>query len=167
MNTSEVIRLYAFNRWANLRFFASAEALNPEQYAAQLVSSFPSIRDTMAHIVAVEWVWLQRWQGVNPTGAPEWARQPALTDLRAQLDTVEGAIDRFLAAMPAGGSSRTVTYRRLSGDEQSNVLGDLLLHVVNHGTYHRGQLTTLFRQVGAAPPATDFTVFAAGALPGR
>lgn len=160
MDLSEITRLYAFNRWANLRFFEAAASLTEQQYAAELVSSFPSIRDTMAHIVAVEWLWLQRWQGASPSALPDWARTPALADLKAQLDLIEPAIDRFIAALAPADLARVVAYRRFNGEARSNTLGDLLLHLVNHGTYHRGQLTTLLRQVGATPPSTDFVYFA-------
>ncbi len=167
MNVSDAVRLYQFNRWANRRFFDAAAALAPARYEAEVVSSFPSIRDTMAHLVAVEWLWLERWQGRAPTAAPEWAGRPALADLRARLDEVENAIDRFLAGLADADLARVLTYRRFNGEVQSNVLSDLLLHVVNHGTYHRGQLATLLRQAGATPPATDFSLFAASARDSR
>ncbi len=159
MNLSDINRLYAFNRWANARFFDAAAALTPEQYGAELLSSFPSIRDTLAHIVAAEWIWLERWQGNSPTEIPPWAKQPALTELKAQAEAVEGAIGRFLASTSEDDLRRIVSAKRLNGEVVSNALGDLLVHVVNHGTYHRGQLTTLIRQVGATPPSTDLTVY--------
>jgi uncharacterized damage-inducible protein DinB len=56
---------------------------------------------------------------------------------------------------------RTVAFRFLSGNAGEATLVSLLLHVVNHSTYHRGQLATLFRQVGVAPPQSDLLLFPA------
>jgi uncharacterized damage-inducible protein DinB len=159
MNIEEIRRLYAYDRWANGRFVAAAGALGEEKYATYIASSFPSVRDTLAHIVAVEWIWLQRWQGTSPAAPPPWADKPALAELRTRSEEVGAAIERFLSGLSAADLEREVPYHRLTGQALSNTLGDLLFHAVNHASYHRGQLTTLFRQLGSLPPSTDFVLF--------
>src|SRR5581483_10676648 len=66
MNINDVRTLYAYNRWANLRMFGALELLTPEQFSATMQSSFPSIRESVFHIFAAEWIWLKRWKGASP-----------------------------------------------------------------------------------------------------
>jgi uncharacterized damage-inducible protein DinB len=160
MDREHVVRLYAFDRWANARFFDVAATLTEAQLVAPLVSSYPTILATYAHLVGSEWIWLERWLGRNPTAAARWVARPVLADLRGRLGEIERDRDRWLAGLTTADLGRRVRYRRLNGEEHEGALGDQLVHVVNHSTYHRGQLTTLLRQVGATPPTTDFAVFA-------
>jgi uncharacterized damage-inducible protein DinB len=82
-----------------------------------------------------------------------------LEDLRARLARVEAERAAFLSGLTDEDLERPLAYRTLDGTAHTTRLLDLLLHVVNHSTYHRGQLTTLLRQAGGAPPATDYVVY--------
>ena len=66
MNTSDIQTLYAYNRWANERMFSALEKRDQAQFTATVASSFPSIRETVFHILGAEWIWLQRWKGLSP-----------------------------------------------------------------------------------------------------
>ena len=66
MNTADVHALYAYNRWANRRMFSVLEKLSDEQFRNAMQSSFPSMRESVLHIVAAEWLWLKRWKGASP-----------------------------------------------------------------------------------------------------
>ncbi len=160
MNVEDVARLYAYNQWANARFVAAAAALTEAQFTAQVTSSCPSVRDTLAHVVWVELAWLRRWRGESAGAPPAWLDSPTLPTLRGRLEEIESERARFLAQLSTDQLERTVHYRLLSGAARSSRLADLLVHVVNHSTYHRGQLTTILRQVGASPPKSDFEFFA-------
>lgn len=159
MTLDHIRTLYAYDHWANARMLAAMRELPPDQLTRPLVSSFPSILATFAHLVGAEWVWLQRWRGISPANFPVWVTSPQLEDLAVTLAQVEAGREQFLADLTDADLDSTLDYHLLSGKAQSNRLADLLLHVVNHSTYHRGQLTTLLRQVGAPPPATDYVVF--------
>jgi uncharacterized damage-inducible protein DinB len=159
MTAEEVRSLYAYDEWANARLAGVIAGLSAEQLTAEIPSSFPSILGTFAHIVAAEWVWLRRWLGENPTAFPDWLAAPALGALRGKLAEVEAERAAFLGSLSDGDLDRPLDYKTLAGDPFRNRLGDLLVHVVNHSSYHRGQLATMLRQVGATPVATDFVVF--------
>jgi uncharacterized damage-inducible protein DinB len=139
--------------------FAAAEALPAEQLGASAASSFPSIGATLAHIVGAEWVWLRRWLGESPTNVPAWVPNPNLADLKAQLAAVEAEREAFLAGLSDSELERVVPYRTLAGQPCSDPLGNLIRHVVNHSTYHRGQVATQLRQLGLKPPTTDLIVY--------
>lgn len=159
MTIDEVKSLMAFDEWANDRIFQSLSALSEEQTSRQIVSSFSSIRDTLAHIVAVEWVWLRRWLGESPTSSPDWMTTAPVTGLHTHLREVETARAAFIATLNNADLDRPVRYKNLKGEAYVYPLRDLFFHLVSHSTYHRGQLVTMIRQVGAMPPALDYVLF--------
>lgn len=159
MRIAEVQSLYAYNEWANARIFSAAAALDPEVLATPRGSSFSSIRDTLAHIATSEWIWLRRWRGENPTAPPDWGSLPDAPELTAKLREVESDRTAFLNALTDADLSTPLAYRNLKGEDFREPLEDQLAHVVNHSTYHRGQIATLFRQAGATAPSTDLIVF--------
>jgi uncharacterized damage-inducible protein DinB len=159
MTLDDLRSLYTYNAWANARFFEAIEGLDETRRTAPLESSFPSVIATLGHIVGAEWIWLSRWQGTSPSGFPDWLQAPTLEDLRSRLSRVESDRATYLAGLAEADLQRPVAYRTLDGTAHSTRLLDLLLHLVNHSTYHRGQVTTLLRQAGGAPPATDYVVY--------
>lgn len=159
MRVPEVLSLYAYNEWANARIFSAAAELDPELFTAPRGSSFSSIRDTIAHIAASEWVWLRRWRGVSPSAQPEWSSLQDAAALAERLREVEAERAAFLRGLTDEELGRPLPYRNLKGDAFSEPLVDQLQHVVNHSSYHRGQVATLSRLAGSAAPATDLIVF--------
>lgn len=159
MNVAEIRSLYAYNEWANARLFLAAAQLDQAVFAEPRGNSFSSIRDTLAHIATSEWVWLRRWRGESPAAVPEWGSLERATALMQKLSEIEGDRAEFLRGLADDDLARPLSYRNLKGEEYSQPLVDQLLHVVNHSTYHRGQIATLSRQGGFPAPATDLIVF--------
>lgn len=159
MTIPEMKDLFAYDAWANALVFDAASALTDEQWHHPIASSFPSIAATMAHTVGAEWVWLRRWMGESPTSVPVWVAAPVLADIRAVLSDVERERAAFLDGLTDDDLGRTVTYSSLSGQPFAEPLGGLMRHVVNHSTYHRGQVATQLRQLGLKPPGTDLIVY--------
>jgi uncharacterized damage-inducible protein DinB len=157
MKVADVTELFAYDAWANARVFEVAEALTPERLQARLASSFPSVRDTLGHLVGAAWIWLRRWRGESPA-APAWTRAE-LPEIRRQLAIVETDRAAFLAGLTDADFDRPFDYRNLKGEPQHDRLGGTLLHVVNHGTYHRGQVATQLRQLACTPPNTDLIAY--------
>lgn len=159
MNVDEVRRLFSYTEWANVRILECVRGLDGEQFTRRIESSFPTIRDTLAHIVMAEWVWLRRWAGESPAGPPQWAHEPSLETMETNLLAVGRERAALLSTLAEEDLKRELSYRTMNGDSCTTPLGDLMVHVTNHSTYHRGQLTTMLRQAGASPPATDLIVF--------
>src|SRR4029077_12589430 len=88
MTIDDIRSLYAYNAWANQRIFESIGQLTPPQLAQPLGGSFSSIRDTVAHIVFAEWLWLRRWKGESPSAQPDWVKGD-ITSLREKLMAIE------------------------------------------------------------------------------
>jgi uncharacterized damage-inducible protein DinB len=155
----EIRDLYAYDRWANRRILDAVAALDAEAYGRELVSSFPSIRATLVHALAAQWVWLRRWKGSSPTGMPEGLDDMDFDALGAAWSAVEAEQGHFVAALSEEDLDRVLDYRDTRGRAFAEPMWRLLRHVVNHATYHRGQVVTLLRQVGSVPPATDMVVY--------
>ncbi len=159
MTPEDFRTLYEYNAWANRRILDACAALPSEQFTRPLGSSFPSIRDTLAHITAGEWIWTQRWRGESPAAPPEWVKTADAKDLGERLSALDGELLEFASRLSSDDLARPIAYRNLSGESSSQPIWQPLQHLANHSTYHRGQIVTMLRQVGAKAPHTDLIVF--------
>jgi uncharacterized damage-inducible protein DinB len=159
MTPEEMRTLYDYNTWANRRELDAAAALTGEQFTKQLGSSFSSVRDTLAHILGAEWVWLERFQGRSPSLLPDGAQYADVASLRTAWTELEERLLKFVGGLKQEDLNRVMEYKTLKFGTYSNPLWQSMQHVVNHGTYHRGQVTTMLRQLGAQPILTDLMHF--------
>jgi uncharacterized damage-inducible protein DinB len=159
MTPEQMRALYEYNAWANRREMDAATALTKEQFTKQLGSSFSSVRDTLAHIFGAEWIWLERFEGRSPGALPDVTRFPDVESLREAWLEQEARLLTFVRALRQEDLDRVIEYKTLKFGTYSNPLWQSMQHVVNHGTYHRGQITTMLRQLGAAPILTDLMHF--------
>ena len=158
----ETIRLlYDYTKWADARMFDAVAKLTPEQWTKDLGSSLKSTRDTVVHIVSAQWIWLSRWTGESPKAMFAAADYPTPASIREKWEPLAGQLASFVAEQTEESLVKPVNYKNLKGDPMSYPLGHLMLHAVNHSTYHRGQVTTLIRQLGAQPVSTDLVVYCA------
>lgn len=148
----------SYDQWANARMFDALARCSDADLTRPLGGSFASVRDTVAHVVVVEWVWFQRWQGESPTSPPAWATGDC-TVLRIALTEVEQARAAWLKERDDAALACDIDYRNVKGEAFRASLADLITHVVNHSTYHRGQVATLLRQLGGTLVATDFILY--------
>jgi len=164
--TNDYLRLLLdFHYWARDRVLTATEALAADDYVRPMGNSFPSIRDTLNHIYLAEWIWYTRWNGVSPTAFPT-GELPDLATLRSRWSDMEGKVRAFIDAAGETGLNRVIEYRLMSGKPGASPLWQMVVHVVNHATYHRGQVTTLLRQLGAVPaPSTDLITYFREVMP--
>jgi uncharacterized damage-inducible protein DinB len=159
MTPAEIHELFLYNQWANRRSLGACEALTPEQFTRDLGSSFPSVRDTLAHIAGGEWIWLERFYGRSHMALPPGSDLPDFAAVRARLEELDSALLQFTSGLDAAGLERVIEFKTFAGKTFSTPLQPLLQHLANHGTYHRGQVTTLLRQLGAKGVSTDLAAF--------
>ena len=158
MPTLDVLRqLYDYNYWARDQQLASCSTLTPEQFLRPMGSSFSSVRDTLAHLLAVEWVWLERFLGRSPRSVPVWVEEARTLDLvRDRWKDVERDLRAYVAALNDDMLGQPLSYVNIKGQPWTYRLEQALFHLVNHQTYHRGQVTTLLRQLDAKAVPLDF-----------
>ena len=151
MNLQDLQTMIDYHYWARDRLFEAVAPLTPEQYARDLGSSFKSIRDTITHVYAAEWAWYQRWQGESPTALLSSERFADLAALQQAWTEHEQKVRAYVAGLGDAGVNQMVEYKLLSGHSGGSPVWQMVQHVVNHASYHRGQITTMLRQLGVAP----------------
>jgi len=159
MTPEDMRQLYYYNPCANRLSIVSASSLTAEKFVQPMGSSFGSVRDTLAHILGAEWIWLERFQGRSPSSLPDPAQFQDMASLRERWDELEARLLTFVRGLAQSDLDRVFEYKTLKFGVYRNPLWESMQHLVNHGTYHRGQVTTLLRQLGAQPIATDLMHF--------
>lgn len=160
MTAHEAVELFAYNDWANDRLLSCAAGLPAEAWSQDMGGAFPTLLGLVAHVVGAERIWLMRWMKETPKGRPAWMADPTPPVLRAALDEVERERARFLRTLTADDLASPISYTLMDGSGATLPLETLVKHTANHSTYHRGQIASMLRRLGAAPPATDLLVFA-------
>ncbi len=159
MTLEEVHLLSDYNSWANHRMLDACAALSEEQFVREAGGSFGSVRGTLAHVMGCEWLYLERWRGRSPNSLWPAEQFRNLTSLRVRWAEVERELGGFFAALEPGELDRQFDYHTTSGAPSSSPFWQMFQHFINHGSYHRGQVTTLLRQLGAKPRGTDLIAF--------
>ncbi len=159
MELRDLETLLDYHYWARDRVLDAVEALTPEQFTRDMGSSFKSVRDTLAHTYAAEWAWHSRWLGTSPTALLPADDFPDVPTIRSRWNEQETKVRAFLAAAGEAGIGRVIEYKLLSGQPGATAFWQMLQHMVNHASYHRGQVTTMLRQLGA-PPAKSMDMIA-------
>jgi uncharacterized damage-inducible protein DinB len=155
MNPAEMLTLYEYNAWANRRALQAASALPKEQFVKPLGSSFSSVKDTLAHIYGAEWIWLERFEGRSPSSFPDMTEFDEIEKLKTRWLEFEPRLLNFARGLTQDALDRVMEYKTMKFGVYRNPLWQSMQHVVNHGTYHRGQVTTMLRQLGGQPILTD------------
>lgn len=159
MTPEEVRLLFDYNSWANQRSLEAASQLSEEQFIKPLGSSFPSVRDTLVHICGTEWVWLERCHGRSPATIPDVSQVKTIAALREHWKPQAERLHIFIRGLTQNDLDRVMEYRTINFGVYKNPLWQSLQHLANHGTYHRGQVSTLLRQLGTKAILTDLIHF--------
>ncbi len=159
MTPEDVRLLFDYNAWANQRSLGAAAQLSDEQFSKPLGSSFPSVRDTLVHICSGEWVWLERCNGRTPSAFPDLSSIQTISGVREHWTPQAKHLLEFIQGLTQDDLDRVMEYKTFNFGVYKNPMWQSLQHLANHGTYHRGQVTTMLRQLGAKPILTDLMHF--------
>ena len=159
MDVATIRELFEYNRWANACVLEAASKLTAEQFTRDLANSFRSVRDALTHMMSVEWIWLRRWKGASPKSFHDPSDFPNVEALLTKWAEIETEQMDFVNNVTDESLGKMITYVNTKGETWTYTLWQMLQHLVNHSTYHRGQITTMLRQLGAEPATTDFLVY--------
>ena len=151
--------LYRYNTWANSRVFDAVSGLDQEAFTRDLGSSYPSVRDTLVHLVSAEWIWLERWKGISPSTMIDEGEFADIVELRDRWTVIEDHRESWFKALRPEALAANLKYRNVAGNEYEQPLWQLVQHVANHSTYHRGQIVLMLRQLGAKTVSTDLVLW--------
>ncbi|MFT3664943.1 DinB family protein [Piscinibacter sp.] len=158
--TRHVRMLTRYNAWANQRLFALLGTLPDEVLTAPRPTGFGTIVNTLSHAHVVDLIWRAHLQG-QPHGftSRNTATGPPLHELRrAQADVDQWFVD-YADTLSDAAHDEIVHFRFVDGGAGAMSRADMLLHTVNHKTYHRGYVADLLYQAGLKPPVMDLPVF--------
>ena len=146
--TYSIHKHLTFNTWANTQTANVLKEVNDEIYFRENKSSFPSISKTILHMHGAQVVWLKRLQGESLSGFPvaEFEKDKFATLDRFIQSSRE--LEEFVASRDEDFLNSEYAYKNLKGDPFTDPVMDTLFHVVNHSTYHRGQVITMLREAG-------------------
>jgi uncharacterized damage-inducible protein DinB len=167
-NSSHLLHFAAYNQWMNRKLYDAAASLPADRLHEARGAFFGSVFGTLNHIAVGDLIWFRR----IATGLPGFASLQCLDDLPrpASLDhrlyptlpelddlrvTLDAAIIAFCAEVRPEQLAGPLSWTSMKGAASTKRLDDVLLHVFNHQTHHRGQATTLFSQTGVDVGPTD------------
>jgi uncharacterized damage-inducible protein DinB len=155
-----VHRLYAFHHWATDLVLDALAAASAAQLDREWGGSFGTGRALLRHVVGVERLWCDRWGGHSAKALPDYPATYAGREFRSEWEKIKKDQQRFIQALTPKQLAGDLTYVNIKGETWTYPFADIMLHCANHGTYHRGQLTHLLRDLGLPAPSTDFLIFA-------
>ena len=157
---SHFVTFAHYNRWANRRLYAVAAELTDAQYREDRGAFFGSLRGTLNHLLVGDRVWFNRFtgEGVNPPSL-DAILHDRFDELRTAREAEDERILAFVNYLDESRLHRPFAYRSMDGSPVELPLGQLLAHVFNHQTHHRGQAHTLLTQFGLTVPALDLVYF--------
>jgi uncharacterized damage-inducible protein DinB len=143
-----------YTAWASLLLLDAAAALTPEELTRDFQTADRSIVGTLAHIFAGDRIWLARVSGAPAPGfIDDEDRSPAT--LQTGWPPVLEGWKRWATTLTDAEAQAQFAYTDTKGRPWRQPLWQVVQHVVNHGTHHRGQVSGFLRSLGHAPPATD------------
>ncbi len=139
-------RYLEYNLWANTRLVDNIKAVPAEEISALPLAPFGSIYDALRHIVGAENIWLERVRGQSPSDFMGITEGKTLNELLDMLAARSNEWVQYFETNPSS-LTGTFTYATTKGDQFTQSTQDVVMHVVNHSTYHRGQIMSALRSV--------------------
>ena len=155
----QLVTSVRYDRWANLELLRTVSQVDPPAFRRPVGGSFPSVHRTLVHLLWAESLWLERWREGSFAASLEPEAFPTPDSLREGLERVHARQLHFLAGLPPSAADRVLSYVNFQGETWSYPLRAMVQHLVVHSAFHRGQVASQLRLLGAVPPHTDYLVF--------
>jgi uncharacterized damage-inducible protein DinB len=157
--SADTLRVHLdYHNWASRRLLDTVAQLTPEEQARDFKTSDSNVINTLAHVFGADRLWLARIHGEFPTTL----LGPGDRELDAFTKKWPGVLEgwkQYVAPMTDQEVQAKISYRDMAGNPYQQPLWQILLHVVNHGTHHRGQVSGFLRAMGHQPPPLDLIAF--------
>lgn len=155
------LKIYDYHAWANGRLFSRLKELSDEVYYQEIQSVFPSISSVISHMYIVDQLWFHIISGMD---------MPEALDMKKESGEGKGIDEMDMLFYDLSQRYKTFLNQQENMDElrflnipwegkRETSLSEMVMHIVTHGTYHRGNVTAMLRQMGYASVTTDLTVY--------
>jgi uncharacterized damage-inducible protein DinB len=159
MKKEEILTLYRYNSWANARILNAAAQLTPGQFITPTSFSPGGLRGTLVHTLFAEWLWRNRWEGHSSTTWLTAEDFPTFDSLRSRWQMEGTALLTFAENVTTERLAQKIHYQTTSGQPKVDLLWQLMLHLVNHGTQHRSEAAAILTGFGRSPGDIDLIVY--------
>lgn len=164
-----VKKMAEYNQWMNQKLFDLCQGLPAETLNENRGAFFGSISGTLNHLLVADTIWLKRFaeNGISGLAAMEKTPRPDALDailfadfseLKQRREEIDQLVVEFANQIRDEDLQKTIHYKNFKGIAASKTFFSLLMHLFNHQTHHRGQITTLLSQLGIDPGVTDLVV---------
>ena len=147
-----------YSAWATSRLLDAVHQLSPEEMTRDFATADRDVLGTLAHIFAADRVWLTRVRGAPSTGFLT-AAERNLDFLRREWPVLHDRWRGWGRELTDETATSVLAYRDLKGNAWQNPTWQIVLHVVNHATHHRGQAAGFLRAMGHTPPKLDLIAY--------
>ena len=148
-----------YSAWASSRLVDAASALNPQELMRDFGTADRNVLGTLVHVYAADRVWLGRIEGNPPARFLVPEEDMHLAVLRSDWPALLERWKQWGALLTEDSIHRDISYTSTMGDAFVTPIWQIVLHVVNHGTHHRGQVSGFLRAMGHIPPSLELTAF--------
>lgn len=157
----ELLQQYCtYNLWADKIIVQSLSALSEEQLNREIISSFPSVMKTLLHMMDAESIWWQRLKLYEQIERPSTKKELDFNEVTEQLIRFSSLWEDWVRNTNEINLRHVFEYRNTKKELFKQPVSEVVIHLVNHQTYHRGQIITMLRQLGITKiPSTDFVLF--------
>lgn len=159
-NTRHIRTLTRYKAWANKLVYGMVSALPGDESTKQRATRFGNMVHTLNHVYVIDLVFqahlLGRAHGFTSRNTPT---HPPLEELRAKVAELDEWYVQYADSLKAADIEETVHFEFIGGGTGAMTRQDIIMHVVNHGTYHRGFVGDMMYQAGVTPDATDLPVY--------
>jgi uncharacterized damage-inducible protein DinB len=162
------VRMSRYNRWMNENLYAACATLPDSVRKEDRGAFFRSIHGILNHLLLADGTWMARFRGEpNPYHALDQEVCADFDELRRAREALDAEIEAYVRSLEEADLSGLLTFRFMSagGGERTEIVWRVLIHLFNHQTHHRGQLTTLLDQLGCDYHATDILAMPDPELP--
>jgi uncharacterized damage-inducible protein DinB len=151
---------FAYTRWANTRVIDAVKALTLEEQHRPLYTSYRSLLGTLEHMFQAERIWLARFKAEPKPSFGKAGEFRDIEDLEAAWRTLAADVERWANSLDAAQLETHLTWHSVVKNRDFTApLWQLILHVMNHSSYHRGQVVAMLRQLGHEGVGTDLVFF--------
>jgi uncharacterized damage-inducible protein DinB len=155
MDTQALVLQLRYSAWATRRVLECTAALSPDELSRNLGNSYGGVHGTLKHIYQADSIWLDRLMGAPTSDLSKYEPSSDFSEWIPLLDRYV----KWAEGLTPSDWDRIVAYRNVKGESLRTPVWQIVLHLVNHASYHRGQITTLLRQISCAPVGTDLITY--------
>ena len=153
-------KMCRYKAWANAKTYDALSAIEPDEIYRKRQSCFTSILSTLAHNFAIDDIFRAHLEGKQHRYRSKNVEQPVAFDsLRVLVEEMDAWWIDYADQLDGGQQDRVVTFTFVDGSKGAMTCQEMILHTVNHSTYHRGYIDEMLYSISVVPPTTDFPAF--------